>query len=69
MFLVKLNRWYDSLKDPWRFITAILLVLPPIILANIGLMRGSVPVVLMGFVGLLSIIGFRITAKWIERNT
>lgn len=30
--LAKLNKWYDRLREPWRFLGMIVLTWPPIIL-------------------------------------
>lgn len=40
--MLKFNRWYDGLKEPWRFITAAALIFPTIFLINSG---GSLTVI------------------------
>jgi hypothetical protein len=54
----KLNRWYDSLKEPWRFLTAIGLTMPAILLASVD--QFPIGIRLVGFLMLFGLLAFRI---------
>ncbi len=66
--MYKLNRWYDRLGEPWRFLLFVLLVFPMIVIGAYGTSHGKTWAVLAGYLPMAVLILVRVWYHYLAKR-
>ncbi len=65
--MYKLNRWYDRLPEPWRFLLFILLLFPMIIVGAYGTSHDRMWAACAGYLPMVGLILMRVWYHYLRR--